>query len=106
MNNIYETLDRMRQPLTGAFPEIEREAKLPHKCFSHHFMWCAGKKNGRPFPRHAVGNLLRYLTRIFGGVKIGDWYVVSEPGAFSHTGFRHDDTSIRVIFDEFDICEI
>lgn len=123
MKNIYELLNRLRPSITGAFPAIERAAGLPHKCFSHHYMFSEGLPNGRPFPESAVGNLLRYFTKIYGGVKIGEWYVISDQQTLSHTGFRDDDTrelivtevensfeyyapQLRVLFDDFDISKI
>ncbi len=123
MKNIYELLDRIRVGITGAFAQIERDANLPHKCFSHHYMWAEGKENGRPFPEKAVGNLLRFLTRIYGGVRVGDWFIVSDQETPSHTGIKNDETrpliveevgnsfeyyepQLRVLYDDFDVCNI
>ena len=116
-------LIRIRPAITGAFPAIERDARLPHKCFSHHYMWADGKENGRSFPERYVGNLLRYFTKVYGGVKVGDWYIISDQQTPSHTGFCDDETrelivtevgnhfeyyapQLRVLFDDFDISKI
>ena len=58
-----------------------------------------------------------------GGVKVGEWYVISDIETQSHTGIRHDETrelivtevensfeyyapQLRVLFDDFDISKI
>ena len=123
MTNIHELLDRIRPGITGSFGQIERAAGLPHKCFSHHYMFSEGLPNGRAFPESAVGNLLRYFTKIYGGVQLGDWYIISDQNTPSHTGIKNDETrplivekvgnsfeyyapQLRALFDDFDICQV